>query len=56
MISAIKNPQAMVQQALQSNPQIQSLIQQNGGDPQKAFYAMANQLGVDGDEIIKMLK
>lgn len=48
-----------VQNLLQRNPQIQqvmTLLRENGNDPQKAFYALAKQMGVDGDEIINMLK
>ena len=62
MINAIKsarNPQAMLNQMIQNNPQVKGVmdyINQNGGDPQKAFYAMARQKGVNPDEILKMLK
>ena len=56
MVRNAGNPQAMLNQVLQSNPQIYQLIQQNGGDAKSAFYAMAKQLGVDGDEVIGMLK
>lgn len=59
MVRGAQNPQAMFSQLMQQNPQyaqVSQIIQQNGGDPQKAFYAMANQLGVNGDDIINMLK
>ena len=56
MIRSAKNPQAALNQMIQNNPQISRILQQNGGDPQRAFYSVASQLGVDGDEIINMLK
>ena len=49
------NPQAMLQQMPQYN-QIMQIIQDNGGDAQKAFYAMADKMGIDGNEIINILK
>ena len=45
------NPQAM----LQNNPQAQQLIAQHGGDPKKAFYALAQQMGIDPNEVVKTL-
>lgn len=53
------NPQMMLQQMLGQNPnyaRAQQLIQQAGGDPQKAFYDLANQMGVDPNEILSALK
>ena len=53
------NPQALLSQLGQNNPNMQKvnqLIQQNGGDAQKAFYSLANQMGVDPNEILSMLK
>ena len=59
LIRSSGNPQAMMQQILTSNPnygKLQELIRDNGGDTQKAFYAMAEKLGVDPNEIISALK
>ena len=59
MIRSAGNPEAMMQQMLQGHPaypQIQALIQQNGGDAQKAFYSLANQMGVDPNEVINALR
>ena len=53
------NPQAMLENLMQNNPNYQKvmqLVRDNGNDPQKAFYAYAQQLGVDPNEIINMLK
>ena len=59
MVRGAQNPQAAFAQMMQSNPQyaqVSQVIQENGGDPQKAFYAVAQKMGVNGDEIINMLK
>lgn len=59
MARAAGNPQIMIQKMLQSNPQyaqVQKLIADNGGDAQKAFYSLANQMGVDPNEILNALK
>ena len=58
MIRAARNPQAMMSQMMQNNPQFQQvnqLIQQSGGDARKAFYSLAEQQGVDPDQILQML-
>lgn len=58
-VRAAQNPQAMLTQIMQQNPQyaqLSQIIQQSGGDPKTAFYNMAQQLGVNGDDIINMLK
>ena len=59
MIRSAGNPQAMMQQLMQNNPQykqVMDLVNQAGGDPKAAFYNMAQQMGVNPDEIIGMLK
>ena len=59
MIRGASNPQGMLQQMMQNNPQYQQamqLVQQAGGDPKKAFHQLANQMGVNPDEIMGMLK
>ena len=43
------NPQAM------NNPQVQQLIQQHGS-AQNAFYALAKQMGLDPQEVMRMLR
>ena len=55
-VKTAKNPNAMVQQLLNQNPRVQQIIQQYGGDPQKAFYGMAQQMGVDPEQILSQLK
>ena len=49
----------MLQAIAAKNPQMQQaidFINQCGGDPQKAFYALAEQKGVDPNEILNALK
>jgi len=44
---------------MQNNPKYQQamkLVEQAGGDPQKAFYNLANQMGINPDEIIGMMR
>lgn len=59
MVRSAGNPQAMLGQLAQNNPQLRSvmdLVQKSGGDPKKAFYSLAQQRGVDPNEVLNMLK
>ena len=59
MVNSAQNPQLMLNQLMMNNPQmkqVMDVIQASGGDPQKAFYALAEQKGVDPQEILNMLK
>ena len=59
MLNSSQNPQAMMNSMVQSNPnlkQVMDIINQSGGDPKKAFYALAEQKGVNPQEILDMLK
>ena len=62
MMAAVRsagNPEAMLNQMMQTNPkfrQVQQFIQQYGGDPKAAFYALAEQQGVDPEQILSMLR
>lgn len=59
MVQSAGNPQAMMAQMMQTNPQLKQvmdLVQKHGGDPRRAFYETAQQHGVDPDEILNMLK
>ena len=59
MINNAQNPSAMMNSMVQNNPQLKQamdLIRQSGGDPQKAFYALAQQKGVNPQDILDMLK
>ena len=52
----LSNPEKYVKQALQQNPQLQSLLQASNGDAEQAFRSLAKQMNVNPDEIISMLK
>lgn len=61
MMNTIKtagNPQMMLNQMLAQNPnykQAMQYIQQNGGDAKSAFYKLANERGIDPNDIIRQL-
>lgn len=53
------NPQAMMQNMLMNDPkygEVMKLVNQHGGDARAAFYDLAQQKGVDPNEIIRMLQ
>ena len=52
------NPQA-ISKMMESNPNVQAakqLIEENGGDAEKAFREMAKKMGIDADEFINALR
>lgn len=59
MLKNSSNPSAMMQSMLQSIPnykQVMEYVNRNGGDPRKAFYQMAQEKGVNPNDILSMLK
>ena len=59
MVRSAGNPQAMLQSLAQNNPQVRQamdVIQQAGGDPQRAFYALCEQKGINPQQILDALK
>lgn len=59
MVRSAGNPQAMIQSMAQSNPQLRQvmdIVNQSGGDPKAAFYKMAQEKGVDPEQILSMLR
>lgn len=59
MVRSAGNPQAMLQSMAQNNPQmkqVMDIIGQSGGDPRAAFYRMAEEKGVDPEQILSMLR
>ena len=59
LVKTARNPQAMLAQMMGNNPamaQAQALIRESGGDPQKAFFALAKKQGIDPNEILKLLQ
>lgn len=54
-----KNPQAMLTQMANTNPDIKrvmDLVNQNGGNAQQVFYQMAKEKGVDPESILSQLR
>ena len=59
MVQNAGDPQAILRQIMAQNPQygqVMKLISDSGGDAQKAFYSLANQMGIDPAQIINALK
>ena len=59
LVKTAGNPQAMINQLMQTNPQMRNVmnyVNQNGGDPKRAFSQLAQQKGVDPDEILKLFR
>jgi len=58
MISMVKsagNPQLMLNQLMQNNPQVMQIVQKYGS-ADKAFYALAEEKGINPQEILDLLK
>lgn len=58
-MSMIKNPQAMLNTMMQNSPQmseVNKLLQQAGGDAEKAFRLKAQQMGLNPDEAVSIVK
>ena len=59
MDSGAQDPNGMIMQLMANNPQMQQVmdvINSAGGDPRRAFYELAQQKGVDPQEILDMMK
>ena len=59
MLKAAQNPQMLLNQMMSTNPrlkEVMDLVNQYGGDPNKALQAVAQQSGIDPQEIMDMLK
>ena len=59
MVRSANNPQAMINQLMQTNPQmkqVMDVVKASGNDPKKAFYALAQQKGINPDEILNQLR
>lgn len=59
MVRSAGNPQAMIQSLAQNNPQmkqVMDLVSQSGGDPRSAFYKMAEEKGVDPEQVLSLLR
>ena len=59
MVKSAGNPQAALAQMMQNNPnyrQAVDYVKQNGGDPKKAFYTLAQENGLDPNEITNLFR
>lgn len=54
-IKSMGNPQALLQQMPQYK-QIMEYVNANGGDAKSAFYAKAQEMGINPDEIVKAMR
>lgn len=58
LIRAAKDPQAAMMSMMENNPQmkqVKTIVDQYGGNPMQAFRAMAEENGLDPDEILSMI-
>lgn len=49
----------MLQSMVQNNPQmkqVMEIVNNSGGDPKTAFYRMAEEKGVDPEQILSLLR
>jgi hypothetical protein len=56
LLKNANNPMAMLQNMAMTDPRIQEaiqVIQQNGGNPQQAFYAEAQRLGINPADTLR---
>lgn len=54
-LKAAKNPQAYIQEMIAADPNMKkaiNYINANGGDPKKAFYKLAQENGLNPEEIL----
>lgn len=59
LVRSSNNPGVALQMMAQNNPQLKQVmdvVNQSGGDPQKAFYTLCQQRGVDPQQILNALK
>lgn len=56
MFKATNNPNMLVNQMLNNNPQVRQIINQYGGDPKTAFYKYAEANGINPEDVLSMLK
>ena len=55
MIKSSGNPQLMLNQLMQNNPQVMEIVRKYGS-ADKAFYALAEEKGINPQEILDLLK
>ena len=55
-IKSMGNPQILINKAISQNPELKAVLDECGGDYQKAFYRAAEMKGVNPDEILSQLR
>ena len=55
-LRAMGNPQIMLNNVMAKNPRLKAVIDECGGDYQKAFYRMAEMQGVNPEEILNVFR
>ena len=58
-VKSAQNPHIAMQTLINNNPQlkqIMDIVQQNGGNAEKVFYQLAQERGINPDDILNMLK
>lgn len=58
-LKGINNPMSMLNQYASNNPQLKKaidLVNNSGGDPKKCFYQLAEQMGVNPNDVLSALK
>ena len=59
LVKNVNNPQQLLTNLVSQNPQMKQvldMIQSSGKSPRDLFYEMANQKGVDPNQILNLLK
>lgn len=58
MMKMVRNPQAMLSQMAENNPQAKQVLESmnSGASPKDLFYQMAEQMGVNPDDILGMMR
>lgn len=59
MVQNSQNPQAMLNNLMSQNPQVQNavnIINQYGGNGQQAFYETCKQRGIDPNQVLSQLR
>ena len=53
ILKSMGNPQILLNNAMAKNPELKQIMDECGGDYQKAFYKAAEMKGVNPDDILK---
>ena len=58
MMKMMRNPQAMLSKMAENNPQAKQILDSmnNGASPKDLFYQTAEQMGVNPDDILGMMR